>query len=197
MSEKKDQLVKHKCEYCGKNPADNKGKCKRTGLTSYRKYKKKYECKDCQRIRLGPKRYRTQGYMINKKDYCENKDGRLVFICDTDIPLWHDRHGNYFFLQVDHANENHEDDNLINHQTFCTLCHQYKTRIAIETQYICEDGKKAKNIMLDMFKYMYPDNEELVEEQFNKLKENVIRTKKRINKTKYNKTGQATLMNFI
>lgn len=187
---------KHRCEYCNENFADTIGKNKNTGFFNYRRYRKKYECKPCQRARLG-KRYLTQVYMTEKLDYCENIDGRLGFVCDIDIDVWYKRHGNYYFLQVDHANENHNDNNPWNFQTFCVLCHQYKTRIAIDTQYICEEGNKADDIMLHMFTCMYPNNDKMVQEAFKELKENVVRDKKRKNKFKFNSSSEAPSLFFL
>ena len=87
------KIIRPICEYCEKDPADDKGS------HEWRKYCDKFECKSCQRKRLG-KRYLTQAYMNDKLDYCENIDGRLGFVCLTDIDIWYKRHGNYYFLQV-------------------------------------------------------------------------------------------------
>ena len=180
------KIIRPICEYCEKDPADDKGS------HEWRKYCDKFECKSCQRKRLG-KRYLTQAYMNEKLDYCENIDGRLGFVCLTDIDIWYKRHGNYYFLQVDHANENHQDDNPLNYQTLCVLCHQYKTRIAVDTQYICEEGNKADDIMLHMFTCMYPNNDKKVQEAFKELKENVVRDKKRKNKFKFSSSEAPSL----
>jgi hypothetical protein len=194
MSDKKHK--KHRCEYCNENFADTMGKNKNTGLFNYRRYLKKYECKPCQRARLG-KSYLTQAYMNEKLDYCENIDGRLGFVCNTDIDVWYKRHGNYYFLQVDHANENHNDNNPWNLQTLCVLCHQYKSRIAIETQYICEEGIKADDIMLHMFTCMYPNDDKKVQQTLKELKENVVRDKKRKNRFKPGGSSEASLACFL
>lgn len=61
------------------------------------------------------------GYRIYKKDYCENTDGRLGFVCSTKIidPC---------MLDVDHINHIHEDNRPKNLQTLCSCCHNYKTK---------------------------------------------------------------------
>jgi len=55
-----------------------------------------------------------------KKDYCENRDGRLGFVCDATIRY----HGQ---LEEDHIDGNPTNDDPANKQTLCGLCHPYKT----------------------------------------------------------------------
>jgi len=55
-----------------------------------------------------------------RKTYCENKDGRLGFICTTTIH-WEG------MLDVDHINGNPSDKDETNYQTLCKCCHAYKT----------------------------------------------------------------------
>lgn len=61
-------------------------------------------------------------YKVYRKNYCENKDGRLGFVCDGTIhdPEWQ--------LTVDHINETHEDNKIENLQTLCHNCHFMKTK---------------------------------------------------------------------
>lgn len=77
----------------------------------------------------GTKKYRNtcskhhkMNIKMTKKDYCENKDGRLGFKCTTTVL------GPYQ-LQLDHIDGNRYNDNPSNHQTLCACCHAYKTHI--------------------------------------------------------------------
>ena len=59
-------------------------------------------------------------YRKYRKDYCENKDGRLGFKCKYKIQIKAQ-------LQVDHMNGNPTDHREENLQTLCANCHVYKT----------------------------------------------------------------------
>jgi hypothetical protein len=55
-----------------------------------------------------------------KKDYCENKDGRLGYVCDFKIQIEEQ-------LEVDHIDGNPYNESPDNYQTLCCNCHSYKT----------------------------------------------------------------------
>lgn len=55
-----------------------------------------------------------------RKDYCENIDGRLGFVCTTNL-YWPG------MLDVDHVNGDSSNNSLDNLQTLCKCCHAYKT----------------------------------------------------------------------
>jgi cytochrome c553 len=60
-------------------------------------------------------------YRQHRETYCENIDGRLGFVCTTNVV-------DSSMLEVDHINNNNSDDSSGNHQTLCSCCHAYKTR---------------------------------------------------------------------
>lgn len=61
-------------------------------------------------------------YRKHRKDYCENKDGRLGFTCTTTI-TW------IGMLDVDHINGKRTDNRPANLQTLCKCCHAFKTAL--------------------------------------------------------------------
>jgi 5-methylcytosine-specific restriction endonuclease McrA len=64
--------------------------------------------------------HRADRYQRHKKDYCENIDKRLGFMCDA-LPMFPE------MLEVDHIDGNRKNNKLENLQTLCANCHQYKT----------------------------------------------------------------------
>jgi hypothetical protein len=112
-----------KCEVpgCGKS-AQN------CGHGRYRKaswVRKKYNVKNGYVCQMHHQmKYKIGGweYRIHRKNYCENKDGRLGFICTTTIvdTNWQ--------LDADHIDGNHENNSKNNIQTLCKCCHAIKTR---------------------------------------------------------------------
>ena len=73
-------------------------------------------------------RYGLKGwdYKQYRKDYCENRDGRLGFTCTSTIinPEWQ--------LDADHINGDHDSHKYLGAaaiQTLCKCCHAYKTLI--------------------------------------------------------------------
>lgn len=61
-------------------------------------------------------------YRRYRKDYCENQDGRLGYVCTSTI-VWDGQ------LDVDHKNGNPSDNEEENLQTLCKCCHAYKTNV--------------------------------------------------------------------
>ncbi len=59
-------------------------------------------------------------YLIYRKDYCENIDGRLGFICSTNV-IWEG------MLDTDHMDGDPFNNDPANLQTLCKCCHAYKT----------------------------------------------------------------------
>lgn len=62
-------------------------------------------------------------YLKYRKNYCENTDGRLGYVCTTTIE-WTG------MLDVDHIDGNPSNNNPINLQTLCKCCHAYKTHVS-------------------------------------------------------------------
>jgi hypothetical protein len=62
-------------------------------------------------------------YKQHRKDYCENIDGRLGYICTTTImaPNWQ--------LEVDHIDGDPNNNHPSNLQTLCCCDHRYKTML--------------------------------------------------------------------
>lgn len=63
-------------------------------------------------------------YLKFRKDYCENIDSRLGFVCPTPKELYLAVSA---ILQVDHIDGNPHNNDEKNCQTFCVLCHTYKS----------------------------------------------------------------------
>ena len=59
-------------------------------------------------------------YQKHKKDYCENKDGRLGVKCTSTVT-------EPGMLQVDHKDGDPSNNDPSNLQTLCAFCHTYKT----------------------------------------------------------------------
>jgi len=79
----------------------------------------------------------SKPYLIWRKDYCENKDGRLGFKCTTTIVDFR------WQLEVDHIDEDHSHNVEENCQTLCACCHRIKTK------YYREQNQEALDLMLE------------------------------------------------
>ena len=77
----------------------------------------------------------STAYAAVRKNYCENIDGRLGFVCTTTILLAAQ-------LEVDHIDGNHLNNDLENLQTLCGCCHKYKTIINEDWK---TPGRKTRN----------------------------------------------------
>ena len=77
-----------------------------------------------------PKHHRSEYGMLNwdykkyRKNYCENIDGRLGYIC-TSVILESMCESQ---LDADHINGDHNDNRKENIQTLCKCCHPIKTK---------------------------------------------------------------------
>jgi hypothetical protein len=77
-------------------------------------------------------------YRKHRKNYCENIDGRLGYICNYPIKISAQ-------LQVDHINGDPSDDREENCQTLCANCHTYKTHISKDYSTPGRKKMKTKN----------------------------------------------------
>lgn len=81
----------------------------------------KHYCYDCNR-RMKAGEEPREGVAFNKKNYCENRDGRLGFVCPVDV--------NFTFinsdLHSDHIDGDHFNNDPSNLQTLCSICHSRK-----------------------------------------------------------------------
>jgi hypothetical protein len=78
-------------------------------------------------------RHRNHPYLQHRKDYCENIDGRLGFTCTFTHPTPQQLEATGLdatylgWLQVDHKDGNHTNNDPSNLQTLCACCHNIKT----------------------------------------------------------------------
>jgi len=80
-------------------------------------------------------------YRKYRKDYCENRDGRLGFKCRYKIR-------NSAQLQVDHINGKPNDNREKNLQTLCCNCHVFKTYD--NKDYLTPGRKSLKKLFTDL-----------------------------------------------
>ena len=96
----------------------------------------KSECSSCMTARKtnrfnlrDGKKYITRrgketGVVIHKKDYCENHNGELGFICGWNRDNWI---GFESGLDLDHLDGDHDNNIPENVKTYCKLCHGRKS----------------------------------------------------------------------
>jgi len=88
------------------------------GRIKYRPY-----CVRCHEANMGKKTY-VEGVTPIKKNYCENEDGRLGFVCYSggkSMPSC--------MLDLDHISGHKEDNSPKNIQTLCRCCHAMKGKM--------------------------------------------------------------------
>jgi hypothetical protein len=77
--------------------------------------------------------HRNHPYLRHRKNYCENVDGRLGFTCTFTAPTPQQLEATGLdgtfqgWLQVDHKDGNHTNNDPRNLQTLCACCHNIKT----------------------------------------------------------------------
>ena len=86
----------------------------------------KTECTRCATSRVKGKT--LEGISIVKKNYCENKDGLLGFMCPMDQTRYSEFPSDCY--QMDHRDGNHENNVVENIVTICSLCHARKGKEA-------------------------------------------------------------------
>ena len=125
MSKKKTQAILNKEKYLAEGnkipTCVNSGCSNDVIVRDWKYYSFKHLCSNCtHRLQKGlPTR---EGVTSYKKNYCENKDGRLGFVCPVDE--------NWEFpnsvLHGDHKDGDHENNIQDNMQTLCSICHHLK-----------------------------------------------------------------------
>lgn len=90
-------------------------------VRDWKYYSFKHLCSNCT-FRMKNNLPPLPGITYYKKKYCENKDGRLGFTC----PVKEDFEFPHSVLHGDHIDGNHENNNVNNLQTLCSICHHLK-----------------------------------------------------------------------
>jgi hypothetical protein len=90
--------------------------------TSQKNPSLKTECSKCSGARKNKKL--IAGITFHKKDYCENRDSILGFICPMDSTRYSEFPSDVYHM--DHLDGNHTNNNRENLKTFCSICHTRK-----------------------------------------------------------------------
>jgi len=109
-------MSERKCEVPGCNKLGRDRRVRKDGTVYRRPY-----CSKHHGIKYGVNGW---NYKIHRKDYCENVDGRLGFVCTTTIVDYE------LQLDADHVNGNPSDNRAENIQTLCKCCHAIKTYVS-------------------------------------------------------------------
>ena len=90
-------------------------------VRDWKYYSFKHVCSNCksQQQKGLPMRPGDRSY---KKRYCQNKDGRLGFVCPVSNEFQFPNN----VLHGDHIDGDHENNNPQNLQTLCSICHHIK-----------------------------------------------------------------------
>ena len=90
-------------------------------VRDWKYYSFKHVCSNCKsREKKGLKM--REGVTSYKKRYCENRDGRLGFVCPVSYEFQFPNN----VLHGDHIDGDHENNNPQNLQTLCSICHHIK-----------------------------------------------------------------------
>jgi len=90
-------------------------------VRDWKNYSFRHECSNC-KTRWKQNKEPREGVVFAKKEYCENRDGRLGFEC----PLKEDFKIPKSILHGDHIDGNHQNNTIENLQTLCSVCHHIK-----------------------------------------------------------------------
>ena len=82
----------------------------------------KTECSRCSDARTRNKN--IDGIIFHKKNFCENKDRILGFICPMDKKRYSEFPCDIYHM--DHLDGNHHNNTLNNLKTLCSICHTRK-----------------------------------------------------------------------
>ena len=82
----------------------------------------KTECSRCADARK--KNKNIDGIIFHKKNFCENKDRILGFICPMDKKRYSEFPCDIYHM--DHLDGNHHNNTLNNLKTLCSICHTRK-----------------------------------------------------------------------
>ena len=80
------------------------------------------ECSRCATKRKNGQR--IPGVTFHKKNYCENRDKQLGFLCPLDPERYHELPGDVY--DMDHIDGDHFNNDPKNLQTLCKVCHAMK-----------------------------------------------------------------------